>query len=69
MRALEKSFLTVRAYREKFMRGELSRITKSFKIELRLANSCINFVRLKSLHFDIVQSVGLQCFLFTKTIR
>ena len=41
------------------MRGELSRATKSFQIELRLTNQIgrIYFVRLEILHVDIVQNV------------
>ena len=39
------------------MQGELSRTTKSFRIELRLVIDRNNFVRLKILHFDIVQKL------------
>ena len=38
------------------MRGELSRTTKLFQIETRLANWFF-FVRLKILHIDIVKNV------------
>ena len=38
MRALKSLFIMLRASRELFMCGELSRTTKSFQIELRLAN-------------------------------
>ena len=41
------------------MRGDLSRTTKSFQNELRLIDR-INSVRLKVLHFDIVQNVCFQ---------
>ena len=54
------------------MRDELSRKTKLFQNELRLANqiSRINFVRLNISNFDIVQIViGFQCFLFRKSIE
>ena len=41
------------------MRGKLYRTTRSFQIELRLANQIrpINFVRLNISHFDIVQNL------------
>ena len=41
------------------MRGELSRATKLFQVELRLANQIgrFNFVRLIISHFDIVQNL------------
>ena len=54
------------------MRCNLSRTTKSFQIELRLANQIgrINNVRLNISHFDIVQSfLDFDHFLFSKTIR
>ena len=38
MRALKILFIMLRAKRKFFMRGELSRTTKSLQIELRLAN-------------------------------
>ena len=51
------------------MHGELSRVTKSFQIELRLIGR-INFVRLKTLHLDIVQIVYVfNIFFSTKAIR
>ena len=42
-----------------FLRGELSRSTKVFQIELRIANWSFNFVLLIPLHlkFDIVQNL------------
>ena len=53
------------------MRGEISHTTKSFLIELRLANQIdrINFVRLNISHFDNVQIYRVSLFLFPKTIR
>ena len=41
------------------MRGELSRTTKLFQIEMKLANRIgrINFVRLNISNFDIVQNL------------
>ena len=54
------------------MRDKLSRTTKLFQNELRLANqiSRINFVRLDISHFDIVQKfIGFQCFLFRKNFE
>ena len=59
MRALKNFFILLRALRELFMRGELSRTTKSLQIELRLANQIgrINFVQVRNVHFDIVQNI------------
>ena len=37
-RALKISFIVIQAYHKIFMRGELSRVNKSFQIDLRLAN-------------------------------
>ena len=57
MRALKSVFTMLRAQLETFMRGELSRTTKSFQIESRLENRSYYFVRLKILHFEIVQNL------------
>ena len=48
MRALKNLFKLLREKRKQFMRSRLSRTTKLFQIELRLANRIgrINFVQL-----------------------
>ena len=57
MRALKILSRILKALQELFMRGDLSRQTKSFQNELRLANWCINLVRPRFSHliFNFVQ--------------
>ena len=65
MRALKILSKILKALQELFMRGDLSRQTKSFQNELRLAYWCINFVRPRFSHliFDFVQK-NLVFFIF-----
>ena len=49
------------------MRGKSSRTTKSLQIELKLIGR-INFLRLKILHFDIVQNVHVFNIFFSQKL-
>ena len=65
----EHSIYNVESVTRLLMRGDLSRTTNSFQIELRLKLiDRMNFVRLKLLHliFDIVQIYRFSVFSFPK---
>ena len=49
MRALKIVFILLKAKRELYMRGELSRTTKSFQIEFRLDNRSYKFCTTQNL--------------------
>ena len=70
MRALNILFILLKTKRKISMHGEISRRTKVFQIELRLAYEIgrINFVRLTNSHFDIVQNLQVFNIFFSEKL-